>query len=46
MDDDQRGAFTKGYVIDEHAVGVDKSLLLGVDGGGGLSVRRGSGGVG
>jgi hypothetical protein len=40
MDDDQRGAVAEGLVIDEHAVGVDKTVLLGVDGGGGLGETR------
>jgi len=40
MDDDQRGACAEGHVIDEHAVGVDKTFLLGINGGSGLGGYR------
>ena len=44
MQDDQRRAVAEGLVVDEHAVGVDEALLLGVDGGlGGGRDRHGSG---
>jgi hypothetical protein len=43
VDDDQRGALAEGHVIDEDSVGVNETLLLGVDGGGGLGSGCGCG---
>ena len=43
VDDDQRGACAEGYVVDEDAVGVNETFLLGVDGGGGLGMGDGCG---
>jgi len=36
VDDDKRGSATEGHVIDENAVGVNETFLLGIDGGDGL----------
>ena len=44
VQDDQRVTVAEGHVVDEHAVGVDEALLLGVDGGlSGGRDRHGSG---